>query len=576
MNELKKMQKMHEILEYILEHIEDKLDVEQVGEHFGYNSGYFSNMFTQYFGLSFKKFTGKLKMREAVKKLYQQESVKSIAQKSGYATDESFIKAFSKEFGTTPKKFLKTGMMPPDMPLRKKVAGKEISMQYRRTEEIRIEADKIPYESEKVLDVYEEIAYAYEHPEKYTHWEEKEAKIGVWWCGEDQKLYYLMGTVVPKRIQIKEDKIEVVIPEGNYAIFSIEKGKNQKEIAQISKALSYYIRGEWARLNEKVIDYMEYIYEVFAEDRCYIYIPLLKGMGGIEMQSRTGREIDTWIDYIDEHIYEELSARKIAENFYYSTNHFCDVFEMYYGISLSDYIYRRKLYWIARELKQESIDVEDVVEKYHFRSMKYFREAFIKEFHVQPEEYNKADASVRDLAQYYLHNKNRLKISYEYIDSFYMIGDALKTNEAREKDGEDIPGLSAWYFQHDFSGNKRKSSKYLSGKKEDKVSLWMEQKDENGNKTYSYILGSVVDNISDIPDDILDEMQPIFVSGGKYAVFETEERSDKKELKEAYHMLTICALYGWVKEYRVRVDFHRITFMRYKKNKLYAYVPIYE
>lgn len=564
---------MHEILEYILEHIEEKLDVKQVAEQFEYNPVYFSNIFTQYFGLSFKKFTGRLKMREAVKMLYQYESVKSIAQKSGYGTEESFIKAFSKEFRMTPKRFLKAGMMPPDMPIRKKIGGKVIHMQYKRMEEFQIEAEKIPYEREEMLDVFDEIAYVYEYPDKYAHWEEKEDKIGVWWCGEDQKLYYLIGTVLEKGEVAEKDKLEIIIPEGNYAIFSMEKGKDKKEIAQTSKLLSYYIRNEWARLNEKVIDYMEYIYEVFTKEKCYIFIPLLKGMGGIEMQSNTGREIDTWIHYIDEHIYEELSVRKIAEHFYYSTNHFCDVFEMYYGMNLSDYIYRRKLYWIARELKQGNINVEDVVEKYHFRTMKYFKEAFVKEFHVQPEEYNKADANVRNLEEYYSHNKKRLRISYVYIDSFYMIGKALKTNEAEEKNGEDIPGLSVWYFQHGFSCQPKKEFPNTAEKKiEDKVSLWVEEKDKDGNKTYSYILGPIITNIDDIPD----EMQPIVVAGGKYAVFETEHRTDKKELKEVYHMLTICALYGWVKEYRVRVDLHRITFMRYRKGKLYAYVPIYE
>lgn len=86
------------------------------------------------------------------------------------------------------------------------------------------------------------------------------------------------------------------------------------------------------------------------------------------------------------------------------------------------------------------------------------------------------------------------------------------------------------------------------------------------------MLGPVVKNVDAVPAN----MQEITIAGGKYAVFETEHSSDKLHLESVYKMMTICVLYGWVKEFRVRVDLDRITFMRYRHNKLYTYVPIYE
>ncbi len=54
------------------------------------------------------------------------------------------------------------------------------------------------------------------------------------------------------------------------------------------------------------------------------------------------------------------------------------------------------------------------------------------------------------------------------------------------------------------------------------------------------------------------------------------ELKDHKLHIHVYRMMTICVLYGWIKEYRVRVDLERITFMRFFHGKLYTYVPIYE
>lgn len=102
---------------------------------------------------------------------------------------------------------------------------------------------------------------------------------------------------------------------------------------------------------------MSYIYEVFDKQECRIYIPLLKGMGGTQMSIHTENGTDTWIQYIDEHILEDITIRQIAEHFHYSPNHFADIFRLYYGMNLLDYIQKRKLYQIAREQKDHKLHI---------------------------------------------------------------------------------------------------------------------------------------------------------------------------------------------------------------------------
>ena len=125
-----------------------------------------------------------------------------------------------------------------------------------------------------------------------------------------------------------------MIPEENYAVFHLTlpdsfpdtEEDRLRYIGDISQQLARYIRDIWVPSNGKSLKYMSYIYEVFDKQKCRIYIPLLKGMGGTQMSIHTENGTDTWIQYIDEHILEDITIRQIAEHFHYSPNHFADIF----------------------------------------------------------------------------------------------------------------------------------------------------------------------------------------------------------------------------------------------------------
>lgn len=59
-----------------------------------------------------------------------------------------------------------------------------------------------------------------------------------------------------------------------------------------------------------------------------------------------------WINYIDEHITEDITPEMMAEHFNYSRDYFRKAFQDDFGMGLSAYISQRKIQKAARELRQ--------------------------------------------------------------------------------------------------------------------------------------------------------------------------------------------------------------------------------
>ena len=70
-------------------------------------------------------------------------------------------------------------------------------------------------------------------------------------------------------------------------------------------------------------------------------------------------------------------------------------------------------------------------------------------------------------------------------------------------------------------------------------------------------------------------MIKVTLPAGKYAIFETEKVTDEDDVAETLRLYTRCVFFGWIKEYRDRVDLNRWTFERYENGKIYLYVPVH-
>lgn len=95
-----------EILGYLETYHGENLKESEVAADFGYSREHFSRLFKKATGWTFKAYLTHLRLEDAQDRLLRtQESLSQIARYTGFPNTSSFIAAFKKEYGITPKEF---------------------------------------------------------------------------------------------------------------------------------------------------------------------------------------------------------------------------------------------------------------------------------------------------------------------------------------------------------------------------------------------------------------------------------------------------------------------------------------
>jgi AraC family transcriptional regulator len=92
------------------------------------------------------------------------------------------------------------------------------------------------------------------------------------------------------------------------------------------------------------------------------------------------------IAYIEEHLTEDIDYRKVSQIAYCSQYHFKRMFSFLSGVSLLEYIRRRKLTLAALDLKDRNLRIIDVAVKYGYNSPDSFSRAFHSMHGILPSE----------------------------------------------------------------------------------------------------------------------------------------------------------------------------------------------
>lgn len=109
--------------------------------------------------------------------------------------------------------------------------------------------------------------------------------------------------------------------------------------------------------------------------------------------------IQNAIDYIEEHITEELDYDAIAAEACYSAYHFQRVFGLMCGVTLGEYIRRRRLTLAGAELSHGDAKVIDVALKYGYESPDSFAKAFAKFHGILPSEAKRNGSRLRSFSR---------------------------------------------------------------------------------------------------------------------------------------------------------------------------------
>ena len=94
--------------------------------------------------------------------------------------------------------------------------------------------------------------------------------------------------------------------------------------------------------------------------------------------------IQNAIDYIEVHITENIRYEEVARKAHYSSYHFQRMFGIMCGITLGEYIRRRRLTLAGSEMAVKKVKVTDIALKYGYDTPESFSRAFYKFHGIKP------------------------------------------------------------------------------------------------------------------------------------------------------------------------------------------------
>ena len=98
------------------------------------------------------------------------------------------------------------------------------------------------------------------------------------------------------------------------------------------------------------------------------------------------KDIEKCIDFIEDNIKENITIEEVASQSGYSLYHFCRVFSLCMGMSVMEYIRKRRLSLAATELLKDR-KIIDIALDYGFESPDGFTRAFRKVSGYSPTQY---------------------------------------------------------------------------------------------------------------------------------------------------------------------------------------------
>lgn len=286
--------------------------------------------------------------------------------------------------------------------------------------------------------------------------------------------------------------------------------------------------------------------------------------------------ISQCIEFIEENIKSDLTPEVIASSSGYSVFHFLRVFNINKGMTLMEYVKKRRLSLAAIDLfKGERII--DIALDYGFKTHNGFSKAFKKEFGFSPKQYVKCMGN-------YFNKESKLELGGYIMNpvimkkaEFKVAGYGIKTNITNSNYTKDI---ASFWCNYDGENLESKMYKILNPPKHGEVGICVPERGESGDAVY--LLGVIVDNF----DNVTNDMITVEVPEATYAVFttppvDTSKDLDNNDFPEAIKNTWKYIFEEWFKDSEYVFDESKFDFEFYderchgrKDTVMEIYVPI--
>lgn len=151
------------------------------------------------------------------------------------------------------------------------------------------------------------------------------------------------------------------------------------------------------------------------------------------------------MDYIEENLDNEIDINQAAKIAYCSVYHFQRMFSFITGVSLAEYIRRRRLTLAAFELQKSHVKVIDVALKYGYESPEAFSRAFKSMHGVMPMSARGSGTALKAFPRMSFHisirGDSEMNYRVEEKEPFKMAGISVEMSVVNNEQYQEIPNL---------------------------------------------------------------------------------------------------------------------------------------
>ncbi len=165
----------------------------------------------------------------------------------------------------------------------------------------------------------------------------------------------------------------------------------------------------------------------------------MKGEGIVEWFNR----LNDSIDYLESHMESELNIDEVAKVALSSKFHFQRMFHMVTGITVAEYVRKRRLTLAAQELSTSDAKVIDIAFKYGYKTPESFTKAFYKVHGINPSKVRKLGINLKAYPRlsFQIQIKGEDAMNYRIVEKegFKIIGVTKRVTTVDGKNYEIIP-----------------------------------------------------------------------------------------------------------------------------------------
>lgn len=206
------------------------------------------------------------------------------------------------------------------------------------------------------------------------------------------------------------------------------------------------------------------------------------------------------MQYIEAHLCDEIELVALAKIAGCSAHHFSRMFSFVAGLSLAEYIRRRRLSAAAIDLQTSNEKVIDVALQYGYDSPTSFSRAFQNLHGVTPTEARMGGVKLKayPVMSFHLSIKGDMQMNYRIIEKKELFVGGYKKTMNLVNGDEDFSGINAMWAE--LSGEQ--ASKLLALSNGELAGLIGVSANNNGT-TFDYYIACTLDKTENLPFDVL-------------------------------------------------------------------------